>query len=408
MLVESIIKKTLGVKSHRISRVDIEEGSLVAFIVSRKGSRPTCSVCGRKAPCYDTLSERSWRHVPCWGIPVFFRYSPRRCSCARCGVKVEAMPWSLGKSRLSLPFIVVLSSFARILSWEEVARLFGVHWNTVRASVLHSVEYGLTHRDLSGVLLIGVDEISRRKGHTYITNVYDLESKRLIWTGEGRDCATLERFFDDYGEEPTARIKGICCDMWAPYFDAIEKKAPEALVVFDKFHIVRHLIDAVDKVRKMEAIEKKKDNPELLDGTKYIWLKNPWNLTPKQRERLGQLEKLNLKINRAYLLKESFRHFWDYLYPESARKFLKKWFWWATHSRLVPMRDFAWMLRNHEDDLMNFFKLRITGGVIEGLNRKAKVVSQRAYGYRTFDTFKLALYHVMGQLPMPELTHRFV
>lgn len=318
------------------------------------------------------------------------------------------MPWSHGKSRLSFPFIVVLSVYGKMLSWEEVSRLFGVHWNTVKSAVSHSVEYGLSHRDLSGVLKIGIDELSRRKGHTYITNVYDLVSKRLIWTGEGRDRAVLERFFDEYGKERTAKLKGVCCDMWAPYFEVIDKKAPNALLVFDKFHIVRHLVDAVDKVRKMEAIEKKKDNPELLDGTKYIWLKNPWNLTPKQRERLGLLEKLNLKINRAYLLKESFRQFWDYVYPESARKFLKKWFWWATHSRLVPMRDFAWMLRNHEYDILNFFKLKINAGIVEGLNRKAKVISQRAYGYRTFETFRLALYHVMGDLPMPKLTHKFV
>jgi transposase len=318
------------------------------------------------------------------------------------------MPWSHGKSRLSLAFIVVLSTFARILSWEEVARLFGVHWNTVKSSVSHSVEYGLSRRDLSGILKIGIDELSRRKGHTYITNVYDLVSKNLIWTGDGRDSAVLEKFFDEYGNERTAKLKGVCCDMWAPYFEVIDKSAPKALLVFDKFHIVRHLVDAVDKVRKIEALEKKKDNPELLDGTKYIWLKNPWNLTPKQRERLGLLEKLNLKINRAYLLKESFRQFWDYVYPESARKFLNKWFWWATHSRLVPMRDFAWMLRNHEDDILNFFKLKINAGIVEGLNRKAKVISQRAYGYRTFETFRLALYHVMANLPMPELTHKFV
>ena len=408
MLVSSLIKITLGIKGQRVEKVEIIGNTMVARIVPRKRSRPRCSRCERKTRGYDILPERSWTHVSLWGIPVVLRYRPRRVQCKRCGIRVEKIPWSYGKSRLSLPLILVLSTFARLLSWEEVARLFCVHWNTVRAAVAQAVEYGLAHRDTDSVLLIGVDEISRRKGHTYVTNVYDIAKKRLLWTGDGRDRQTLEAFFREYGEEATKRIKAICCDMWAPYMDAIKEKAPQAILVFDKFHIVRHLIEAVDKVRKQEAREKDSDRNVLLKGSKYIFLKNPWNLTPKQKARLGMLEKLNLKINRAYLLKESFRQFWDYVYPGNARKFLKKWFWWATHSRLKPLRDFAWMLRRHEKDLMNYFKLRINAGVLEGLNRKAKVVSQRAYGYRTFGTFRLALYHVLGGLPTPEFTHKFV
>lgn len=174
------------------------------------------------------------------------------------------------------------------------------------------------------------------------------------------------------------------------------------------FHIVKQLMAAVDELRRQEIREKGREHKDLVKHTRYIWLKNPWNLTDKQRLRLSELEHLNLKINRAYLLKEQFRQFWEYLYPANARKFLKQWFWWATHSRLEPMRDFAWMLRRHEEDLMNYFKLRITAGPVEGLNRKAKVISQRSYGFRTFRTFRLALYHGLGDLPMPTLTRRFL
>ena len=409
MLLESIIKKTLGLKGHNVKKVERSSvDTLTAYIEPRKGSRPTCSVCKKKAPGYDSLKERVWKHVPLWGIEVNLVYTPRRCSCPCCGVKVEHMPWALGKSRNSLPLIVVLSFYAKLLSWEEVSRLFGVHWNTVKSAVSYTVEYGLLNRDLSDMIYIGIDEISRRKGHTYVTNVYDLAKKRLIWTGEGRDRSVLDRFFAEIGDEALKQIKCICCDMWSPYIEGVKANAPHAVLVFDKFHIVRHLTGAVDKVRKEEVKEKKKDNPGLLKGAKYIYLKNPWNLTPKQKARLGALEKLNLKINRAYLLKENFRLFWDYSSPVWAKKYLKKWFWWATHSRLKPMRDFAWMLRRHEDGLLNYFKYRITGGTVEGLNRKAKVLSQRAYGYRTFKTFKLALYHVMGDMPVPEITHKFV
>lgn len=407
MLVKSIVKWTLNLKSWRVKRVVRNGEGLMIDIVPRRRSRARCGGCGKRRPGYDTLPERLWRHVALWGIPVWLRYAPRRVKCSRCGIKVEWMSWSMGKSTLTAPLIVTLATFAKLLAWQEVARLFGVHWNTVRAAVARAVEYGLANRNTSGIIAIGVDELSRRKGHVYVTNVYDLENRRLLWTGEGRGQDVLERFFDEWGKERTEAITCICCDMWDPYIKTIKNKAPGAILVFDKFHIVQHLMKAVDAVRKEEARSLKEQNVDLLKHTRYIWLKNPWNLTPKQRQRLGHLEKLNLRINRAYLLKEAFREFWEYKTFGWAKRYLKKWFWWATHSRLKPMRDFAWMLRRHEEGILSYFKARVSNAAVEGMNRKAKVVSQRAYGYRTFETFSLALYHVLGDLPMPELTHEF-
>jgi len=289
-----------------------------------------------------------------------------------------------------------------------VGRLFGFHWNTVRKAVKDVVDYGLKHRDMSKILYIGIDEISRRKNHIYHTQVYDLLEKRLLWSGEDRTAETLETFFDELGEEGCEQIGAVCCDMWAPYVDVVKSRLPNALLVFDKFHIVRHLLDAVNTVRKEEAQQLKAEDPELLKKTRYIWLKNPWNLTDQQRVRLSDLEKLNLKINRAYLLKEAFRRFWDYAYPAWAKKYLDQWFWWTTHSRLEPMRKFAWMIRRHEENILSYFKVPIHNGTVEGLNNKAKVISHRAYGYRTADTFKLALYHGLEKLPMPKLAHKFL
>ena len=261
---------------------------------------------------------------------------------------------------------------------------------------------------MSKILYIGIDEISRRKNHIYHTQVYDLLEKRLLWSGEDRTAETLETFFDELGEEGCEQIGAVCCDMWAPYVDVVKSRLPNALLVFDKFHIVRHLLDAVNTVRKEEAQQLKAEDPELLKKTRYIWLKNPWNLTDQQRVRLSDLEKLNLKINRAYLLKEAFRRFWDYAYPAWAKKYLDQWFWWTTHSRLEPMRKFAWMIRRHEENILSYFKVPIHNGTVEGLNNKAKVISHRAYGYRTADTFKLALYHGLEKLPMPKLAHKFL
>jgi transposase len=391
-----------------VKKVREEHGHLVIFLAPDGRCKLVCSCCHRKGPGYDTLTERRWKHVPFWGIPVTLVYSPRRVQCPNCGIKVEAIPWTQGKSPLSVPLSIVLATWAKVVAWKVVGQIFGFHWNTVRKAVKDVVDYGLENRNMDNLLYIGIDEISRKKGHVYHTQVYDLTGKRLLWSGEDRTSEALEPFFDYLGQDGCEKIEAVCCDMWAPYVDVIKRRLPHALLVFDRFHIVRHLLDAVDKVRKEEARKLKSENPELLKGTRYIWLKNPWNLTKDQRLRFSYLEKLNLKINRAYLLKEAFRRFWDYTYPAWAKKYIDQWFWWATHSRLEPMKKFAWMIRRHQDDILNYFKVLIDNGAVEGLNNKAKSISHRAYGYRSAETFKLALYHGLGDLPMPELTHRFV
>jgi transposase len=405
MLIESIVRKTLGLKRHCVKKAIEKGGEIVVYLELDRRCKSVCSSCKRKVPRYDTLKERRWKHVPMWGIPITLVYSPRRVKCPKCGIRVEDIPWTQGKSPIALPLTVVLATWARILAWNVVGQIYGFHWNTVRKAVKDIVDYGLENRDLSNLLYIGVDEISRKKGHVYHTQVYDLTEKKLIWSGEDRTSETLKAFFDYLGEDHCKKIEAVCCDMWAPYVDAIKEHLPNALLVFDKFHIVRHLLNAVDDVRKEEA---KRLDSDLLKKTRYIWLKNPWNLTEIQKTKLSDLEKINLKVNRAYILKEAFRRFWDYSYPAWAKKYLDRWFWWATHSRLEPIRKFAWMIRRHQDDILNYFKVRIDNGAVEGLNNKAKSISHRAYGYRSAETFKLALYHSMSDLPMPQLTHKFV
>jgi transposase len=245
--------------------------------------------------------------------------------------------------------MVTLASWARVLTWKQVAVLFRCSWGTVAAAVEDAVAQGLSQRDLSAVTHIGVDEISRKRGHVYVTNVYDLNTQVLLWSGEGRGLKTLRAFFDFLGEERSARLQGVCCDMWQPYADVIQARAPQAVLVFDKFHIAQHLSRAVDQVRRDEIRDKGAAHKALMARTRYLWLKNPCNLTEGQRVRLSALEQLNLKLNRADLQKEAFREFWDQGPASFAQLYLDRWFWWATHSRLKPMRDFAWMLRRHQD-----------------------------------------------------------
>jgi transposase len=409
VLLKSIVKRTLGLKRHYVQSIKDQDGKLIIELAAGKNRRFPCSQCGTLGRVRDRIQERKWRHVPLWGIPTEIRYRAARVRCPKCqAVKVEAMPWSYGKSPLSVGFIWFLAAWAKLLAWKVVANQFGVHWNSVQGAVRQAVGYGLQHRKLGSILCIGIDELSRKKGHVYVTNVYDLEEKRLIWSGEGRSQDTLQEFFREHGEVLKDKVIGVCCDMWQPYIDLIEERLPNATLIFDKFHIVQHLNKAVDEVRKEEARELKEKNPELLQKTRYIWLKNPENLTDKQRTRLSHLEKLNLRTNRAYLLKEGFRVLWTYWSKGWAKKYLTKWFWWATHSRLKPMRDFAWMLRRHQEGILNYFELRIDNGAVEGMNNKAKVISHRCYGFRTAKTYILALYHGLGNLPEPKLVHKFL
>lgn len=407
MLVASLVRKTLALKSHKVVRVAEENGRLVVELDRRKDRRLPCSICLEPAGGEDRLKMRHWRHVPLWGIPVELRYRPCRVACRTCGVRVESIPWSAGKSPIAVPLMVVLATWSRILAWDVVAKLFGVSWQTVVDAVDAAVEYGRTVERYAGVTHIGIDEISRKKGHVYHTNVYDLTTRRLIWSEEGRGKDTIEAFFEWFGKERTAALQGICCDMWANYVDVCRLKASQATLVFDKFHIVAHLMRAVDDVRRMEAKALRATYPELLKGTRYIFLKNPWNLTDNQRLRLADLERWNLKTLRAYLLKELFAGLWTYTSRAWAKRFLDRWFWWATHSKLKPLRDFAWMLRRHQEGILAYFDCRIDNGATEAMNNNAKAVSHRARRFRTAKAFTLAQIHCLGKLPLPETTHRF-
>ena len=276
MLLESLVKATVELQGFRVVTVTGDARGLVAELAPDLRYAPRCGQCGDRGGYRDTRRVRHFRHVPLWGIPVALRYAPRRVRCSRCdGVHVEAMPWVSGTQQLTRALLVTLATWARALPWQQVARLFRCSWGTVATAVEAAVAYGLAHRDLDDVTHIGIDEISRKRGHVYVTNVDDLVRKRLVWSGEGRSTETVDAFFDVLGPEKTAALEGVCCDMWQPYIDVIKARAPQAVLVFDKFHIVRHLMAAVDQVRRDEVREKGPAHKALLYKTRFIWLKNP-------------------------------------------------------------------------------------------------------------------------------------
>ena len=389
-----------------------EKKALVVEVFARRNSKPVCSGCGKPGPGYDKLEARTFEFVPLWGMAVFFLYVMRRVDCANCGVKVEAVPWAEGKQTLTRTYMQFLAGWARRLSWTEVAEAFQTSWEKVFHSVEWIVGWGLAHRDLSGVMAIGVDEILWQRGHKYLTVVYQIDEqcKRLLWIGQERTVQTLQGFFDLFGEPFAAGLKFICSDMWKPYLKVIAQKASQAIHVLDRFHIAMHMNKAIDQVRAQEARDlKAKGKEPILKDSRWCLLKRPENLTEKQDIKLADLVRYNLKAVRSYLLKEDFQFFWAYQSPHWAGRFMDAWCRRTMRSRIEPMKKVARMLRSHRQLLLNWFRAKglISSGAVEGFNNKAKLTTRKAYGFRTFKAAEAALYHTLGALPEPETTHRF-
>lgn len=378
----------------------------------RRGSKAHCSCCGKAAPGYDVLPVRRFEFIPIWGYAVVLLYAMRRVQCRHCGVKVEQVPWAVGKHSLTKAYMLYLAHWARKLSWKETALSFGTTWDQVCHAVEYVVQWGLAHRDLGTLRAIGVDEIHIGKHHKFLTLVYQIEAGcvRLLWVGRDRTKHSFEKFFALVGEQLASKIEFICSDMWRPYLEVIAKHCPQALNILDRFHMVAKLNKALDEVRAGEARRMVREGYEpVLKNTRWCLLKRPENLTDKQSVSLRELLAYNLKSVRAYLLKEEFQLFWDYDSPAWAAKFLDAWCKRATRSRIEPLKKFARTVRTHRELLLNYFraKKQFSSGVIEGLNNKAKVTLRKAYGYRTFRIAELSLYHVLGRLPEPKLAHRF-
>lgn len=374
--------------------------------------RPRCSGCQRPGPGYDTLAPRQWEFVPLWGMAVFFLYALQRVQCRKCGVRVEAVPWATGKHQLTTTYAWFLARWAKRLSWTAVAEVFHTTWDHVFRSVEMAVDWGLAHRKLSGIRAIGIDEFARRRGHQYVTLVYQLDvgCRRLLWIGEDRQARTLLAFFRWLGRRRTGRLRFVCSDMWKPYLQVVAKKAGHVLHVLDRFHIMVHLNKAIDKVRAQEARTlKAQGKAPVLTRTRWLLLKRPDHLTAKEWPRLIDLVRYNLRAVRSHLLREQFQFFWTYKSATWAGRFLDRWCTKTLRSRIEPMQQVARMLRAHRPLLLNWFRAKraLSTAVVEGFNNKARVTTRIAYGFRTYRVLELALYHTLGALPEPKATHRF-
>ena len=426
MLIKTLLNRVHPVKGFVYDKVQLAADPsqpdairLDVMMRPRRGSRGVCSGCGRRGATYDTLPARRFDFVPIWGIAVLLVYAMRRIDCRACGVKVERVPWATGgKSPMTTAYAVFLARWARRLSWQQTAEAFWTSWDRVEAAVKWVVDYGLRHRDLTHITAIGVDEVAYAKGHRYATLVYQLDEgrRRLLYVAEGRTVKSLLGFFvmlrregRRLGVDLIAPIGFVCSDMWQAYRKVILKMLPEALHILDRYHIVANLSKALDEVRAQEARKLKAEGWDVLKHTRWLLLRRRKRLNGKQRYRLRQVLQWDLRTVRAYILVEGLQALWDYRSPTHAGRFLDAWCRSAMRSRLEPIKRVARSLRQHRELILNWFraKKQYNNGIVEGMNLNVKLRFRQAYGYRRFDTVKTALYHQLGHLPEPQVTHRF-
>jgi transposase len=403
VLLETFIRKQLRLKAHTVRKVEETDEFMIVWI-DRLGKRLLrCGVCRQRCrEVHSVRKERDWRDLSLRKLPLKLRYRPRRVECPRCGVRVEDFPWAEAWARVTTALSNAVAILARELSWQGTARQYGLNWKSVATIVKRAVQYGLRNRVRPAMHVIGIDEVSRRKGQIYLTVVYDLERRVLVWVGEDRTEEAVRKFFtEEMGARRCATLQVICMDMWAAYGKLVREHAPNAQILFDRFHIVKHLNEAVEEVRRSEMRRLSLKERVVFKRSRWLLLKNPWNLNPDQKERLSTLVRWNAPIVRAYYLKESFQLFWDYKQCKRAETHLQKWMTSAMRSRLDPFKRFVRMLRSHLDGVLPWTRIRLSNAAVEGMNNKIKSISHRSFGFRTAANFIAAIYHCCARLPLP-------
>jgi len=386
-----------------VTKVEETERYMIVHIDRLGGRMLRCGVCRQRCRnVHSVRKAREWRDLSMRKLPLKLRYRPRRVECPRCGLRVEDFPWAEPWARVTTALSNAVARLARELSWQGTARQYGLNWKSVATIVKRAVQYGLRHRKRPPVHVIGIDEVSRRKGQVYLTVVYDLERRVLLWVGDERTEEAVKPFFTkEMGPRRCRTLQVVCMDMWAAYANLVREHAPNAQILFDRFHIVKHLNEAVDAVRRDLWRRLTAKERTTFKGTRWLLLKNPWNLTGNQKERLSTLVQWNTPLVRAWYLKEAFQLFWTYKQPWRAKQHLTKWINSAMRSKLQPFKKFAQMLRSHLDGILAWTKARVSNGAVEGMNNKIKSISHRSFGFRTAENFIAAIYHCCAQLPLP-------
>jgi len=379
------------------STFDAEKKRLDIEIDFERGGLFPCSGCGKRdCPTHDTV-RKTWRHLDFFQHQAFLHARVARTKCEDCGVRLVNVPWARPGSGFTLLFEALFMAMATAMPVRAAARLVKEHDTRLWRVLVHYVEAARERADFSKVRRIAVDETAARRGHDYISLFVDIDAARVLFVADGKDAKTVEAFADDLKTHGgnADNIAEVCIDMSTAFIKGTAEHLPKAEITFDKFHAVKLVNDAVDKVRRAES----KQRPEIR-GTRYLWLKNASNLTAEQTASLGSLTKLNLKTARAYQIRLAFQEIYRFPTRKWGELFLKRWYDWAIRSRLEPIKEVARTMKRHREGILRWFESRIANGLIEGLNSLVQAAKAKARGYRSLRNLKAITYLIAGKLDL--------
>jgi transposase len=372
-----------------------------------EGQAWPCPTCGRELALYDHSEERSWRHLDSCQFKTYLHARPPRVRCPEHGVLQVRLPWAEARSRFTALFERLAIDVLRETDVKGATRILRISWDEAWHILERAVARGMVAKQKAVVERIGVDEKAAAKGQTYLTLVCDLDRATIEYIGDGRKTESLDGYYRSLTEEQRQGIKAVAMDMWDAFIKSTKThvEGAEDKIVFDRFHVMQDVGKAVNDVRKQEHRERREKGDETLAGSKYLWLYAEENLPEKHRERFDALRAIELKTGRAWAMKESLRGLWSYRSRAWAIRHWKRWYFWATHSRLKPMIEAARTIERHLHNVMTYFTHRITNAVSEGLNSKIQTIKKMAYGFRNREHFKAAIYFRCGGLQLYPATH---
>ncbi len=369
-------------------RMEIDEqGKKLKLWVRRKkaGLKLICSGCGQHVPAskIQEVCEREVRDLPCFEYATTVVVELYRVKCARCGFRIEKVAQLPSKAPYSKRFEEAVGDACLSAAARQVARRVGLAESTVRAIDLRCLERWDAKRRSPPLRQMGVDEIYRGKQDKFLTVVCNLETGEPLWFGNSRKKETLDEFFRaELRPAQRQRLEAVCVDMWEPFRLSIEEWAPQAKVVYDKFHIIQHANDAIDEVRRAEFFRQGKAKRGVVKGKRWLLLRRWKNLTLDQRGELNRLFQMNRRVFKAYLLKESLEKLWDYRYEGAMLNYLRKWIDQLKWQRLPSFEKLARMLLDHLDGILNYCRTKVRFGVVEALNGNIRMLINRGRGYK--------------------------
>jgi transposase len=384
MRATSLLRTILAMNCTRVLRVTKEEGFGIVGEVAPTTRVPICSGCMCRVRCVHDRRRREWRHLDLAGMELTLVHDQRRVDCPRCGVRAELVPWAEPGSVFTRDFEDQVAYLAQIADRTTVSTLMRIAWVTVGSIVARVVARLQPGDRLDGLEEIGIDELSYRKHHEYITVVVDHRRRRVVWAGEGKSADTVRSFFKALGAERAQKLKLVTIDMSSAYIEAAREGAPHAQIVFDRFHVQRLAHDALDEVRREQVRELKgTDEGTALKKTRWALQKNPWNLTSIENEKLINVQRVNKPLYRAYLLKETLAEILGRRQVHVARDKLEEWISWARRSRLRPFQKLAKTIHRYIEGILAYIATHLSNGPTEALNGKVRTITRRAYGFHS-------------------------